>query len=152
MNAPNTGWTSKLTPIDEALEPIGDAVSFDLAVAEKVDGFERSPESRLEQSKEIMRHQIKRIDADIKKTKAAAEVQIEKIQAETKLGNDQDQERIDCLRDQIAEIAANMKSRSADAKGRIQSINEGCSYQIAKLEEHRVSAEAFLSASARKAN
>lgn len=153
MNAQTKqGWTSKLTPIDEALEPIADAVEFDIAVAQKVDGFDRSPESRLEKSKDIMRRQIEQIDADIKNTKAAAEVQIEKIEAETKLGNDQDQDRIDDLRAQIAEITANTKARSADAKDRINSINEGCAYQIAKLEEYRVSAEAFLSASARKAN
>ena len=146
------GWTSKLTPIDEALEPIADAVEFDLAVAEKVAGFDRSPESRLEKSKDIMRRQIEQIEADIKKTKAAAEIQIEKIEAKSYLGNEQDQARIDELRAQIAEITANMKARSADAKDRIKSINEGCAYQIAKLEEYRVSAEAFLSASARKTN
>ena len=146
------GWTSKLTPIDEALEPIADAVSFDLAVAEKVDGFDRSPESRLERSKDIMRRQIEQIDIDIKKTKGVAEVQIEQIEAETKSKNDQDQQRIDDLRDEIAEITASTKARSADSKNRIKSINDGCAYQIAKLEEYRVSAEAFLSASARKTN
>lgn len=153
MNAQTKqGWTSKLTPIDEALEPIEAAVDFDIAVAGKIDGFDRSPEARLEKSKEIMRRQIEQIDADIKQTKASAEVQIEQIEAETRLGNDQDQGRIDDLRAQIAEITANTKERSADAKNRIKSINDGCAYQVGKLEDHRVSAEAFLSASARKAN
>lgn len=151
MNAQTkAGWTQELDPLDD-IETVGDAAVFDIAVTEKVAGFGKSPEAKLARTKDLMREKLKEIDADIKKTKASAEVQIETIKADEKADNDDDQARIDGLRAQIDEITQNMKSRSAGAKERIKAINEGRDYQIAYLNEFRISAEAFLSASARKA-
>ena len=151
MEKQKMNQTRNLTLIEE-FQPIADDVAFELAFASKIEDIDRSPKSRLEKSKDVMRRQIEQIDSDIKKTKAAAEVQIEKIEDESKSKNDQDQNRIDDLRDQIREMSDGMKARSAEAKQRIASINEGRDYQIANLEDHRASAEAFLAASARKSN
>ena len=151
-NQPKQGWTHELPSIDDDLEPLADTVGFNLEVAKRVHGLEQSPESQLGKTKEIMRRKIDEINDSIKQAKASADVQIERIEDETKSKNDQDQSRIDDLRAQIAEITASTKDRSADAKARIKSINEGRDYQIADLEQYRLSCEAFLAASARKAN
>ena len=151
MEKQKMNQASNLTLIEE-FQPIADDVAFELSFASKIEEIDRSPKSRLEKSKDVMRRQIEQADAEIKKTNAEAEVLVEKAKADEKQANERDQERIDAWQEQIKSMMDGMKARSVEAKATIADINGNRDCRIDALNELRASAEAFLAASARGTN